>query len=187
MTVASLRKEYSNLTNDQLKDKVYELAFSYQKLSKSCAQSVVASLCRVIDIDNGFVQLATSFTGGHVNQTAGTCGGLIGGTMVLDYFFGRPEDNMSYRELIQENIEMINDALAISHQLYKKYYGEYGSILCPNIQVQLLGRHFYLWDPQDMSEFERLGGYRKKCAHVLGNAANWVMDILINNGTIKRE
>jgi C_GCAxxG_C_C family probable redox protein len=175
-----LRDTYRNLSPQALEDKAYELAFSYQRWSKSCAQSVVAAISQITEIDSCLVKAATSFVGGQVSQAVGTCGALIGGTIVLDCFFGRPVENISPNSSPPESLQRLMDAQEIAYQLYTRYVSEYGTILCPEIQTQLVGRYYYLWDPDEMAEFERLGGFRSKCSHVAGKAARWVIQILVD-------
>jgi len=180
MMLPSLRSQYKGLSNSQLGDKAYELGFGFQMFSRSCSQSVVSAMHQLLDIDDSIVKMATSCTGGQISQSIGTCGGLIGGTLVLDYFFGRSINNTSSQELLSENLEILMDAQRAAFQLYEKFMAEYGTILCPSIQVQSIRRHYYLWDVRDMSEFELAGGYRRS-AHIIGNSARWVMEILLNS------
>ena len=180
MMPVRLKPQHRELSTSQLEDKAYELGFSFQRFSRSCSQSVVSALHELIEIDDNVVKAATSCTGGQISQSIGTCGGLIGGTIVLDYFFGRSIKNTSSEEFSSENSEAFMNAQGTAFQLYKKFISEYGTILCPSIQAQLIGRHYYLWELKDMSEFEIIGGYRKS-ADVIGNSARWVMEILLNN------
>jgi hypothetical protein len=174
-----LKRKYRAWSPQALEDRAYELAFTYAKHSKSCAQSVIAAISQMVEIDNSLARIGTSFNGGQTSQSAGTCGGLIGGTLVLDYFFGRPIEYISTNISPVDSLQILTDAQEITYRLYKQYLNEYGTILCPEIQTQLLGRHYYLWDPREMSEFENQGGFRTKCSHVVGNGARWVMQILI--------
>ena len=132
------------------------------------------------------VRVATSSEGGQADQVVGTCGGLVGGTIVLDYFFGRPAEKMSYQECIEDNIKAATDAIEVAKLLYDKYVREYGTILCPHIQVQLFGRHYYFMDSGEAEKSEEAGGHsaRDKCSHIVGTAARWTMEILLDNGAV---
>jgi len=177
-----VREKYRGLSRQELLDKAYELGLNYEKHSQSCCQSTVSALYELVDIDDTVVRVATSSAGGQAAQVVGTCGGLIGGTMVLDYFFGRPAEKMSYQEQIQSNVDALADALGVAGLLYDKYVKEYGSIICPHIQVQLFGRHYYFLDPDEVRKFEEAGGHEDKCPHIVGNAARWTMEILLDKG-----
>ena len=71
--------------------------------------------------------------------------------------------------------------------LYDKYIKEYGTIVCPHIQVQLFGRHYYILDPDDRKKFEEAGAHSTpdKCCHVVGNATRWTMEILLDKDAVE--
>ncbi len=182
-----VREKYQALSCQELTDKAYELGFNYELNSTSCSQSVVAALYELLDFDDVVVRVATSSEGGQADQVVGTCGGLIGGTIVLDYFFGRPAEKMSYQKCINANIQAAVDAAEVAKLLYDKYVKEYGTILCPHIQAQLFGRPYYFSDPDEAEKFEKAGGHSApdKCSHIVGNAARWTMQILLDKGTVE--
>ena len=124
-----VRGKYHGLSRKELLDKAYELGRDYEKNSKSCCQSTVAALHELLEIDDSVVKVATSSAGGQAGQVSGTCGALIGGTMVLDYFYGRPADKMSHEEYIPENVNLMMDAMGTAALLYKRFVKEYGSII----------------------------------------------------------
>ncbi len=137
MIKAKVREKYRGLSCQELLGKAYELGFNYEKNSRGCSQATVAALHELLEIDDSVVRIATSACGGQAVQIVGTCGGLIGGTMVLDYFLGRPAENMSYQEYSEANLRLLRDAVAVARLLYDKYVKEYGTIICPHIHVQL--------------------------------------------------
>ena len=182
MIKMKVTEKYRGLSRQELLDKAYELGFNFEKNSTSCSQSTVAALHELLAFEDVVVRVSTPCEGGQADQVVGTCGGLIGGTMVLDYFFGRPIEKMSYQECIEDNIQAAEDAAKVAKLLYDKYVDEYGTIICPHIQVQLFGRHYYFTDPDDGEKFEKAGGHLnpdKSCCRVVGNAARWVMEILL--------
>ena len=188
MITAKVREKYRGLSRQELLDKAYELGFDYEKNSQACSQCTVAALHELLDLEDVVVRVATSSASGQVDQVVGTCGGLIGGTIVLDYFFGRPIEKMSHQECLEDNIKVATDAFEVAKLLYDKYVKEYGTIICPHIQVQLFGRHYYLMDSDDVEKFEEAGGHsaRDKCSHVVGAAARWTMEILLDKGAVER-
>ncbi len=182
-----VREKYRNLSKEELLDKVYELGTKFEINSYSCSQCTVAALHEVLGFDDVVVKVATSLCGGTAFQLVGTCGGLAGGIIVLDYFFGRPVEKLSYEKLIQENIDPLFTAQAAARELYNKYIKEYGTITCANIIAQLFGRIYYFEDPDEWKKFEEAGCHTdpKKCVGVVGNAARWTMEILIDKGVVK--
>jgi len=182
-----LREEYRGLPRQALLDKAYEFGANFEMKSRSCSQSVVAAMYELLNIDKLLVKVASSSCAGQAAQSTGTCGGLVGGTMVLDYFFGRPVEKMSCQTEVKGSIKMLRSGLSIARLLYNKFSEEYEAIHCPYIQTQFFGRSYKLCDPDEMAEFDKLGGHTDptKCAHVIGTAAQWVLGILLDKGAIK--
>ena len=187
MTKAKVRDKYRGLSRQELLDKAYELGSNYEIKSTSCSQSTVAAVHELLDIDDVIVQAATSLCGGSANQFLGTCGALSGGIMILDCYTGRPAEKMSHRERIQANIDALEPASVAPELLADKFWKEYGTIICAQIHRQLFGRIFGLSDPDEMEKFENLGGHSDpaKCASVVGKAAQWVMEILLDKGIVQ--
>ena len=187
MAKAKIRERYRDLSRQELLDKAYELGFNFEKNSQSCSQCTVAALHELLDIDDVVVRVATSSAGGQAGTVTGTCGGLIGGTIALDYYFGRSVENISCQERIKDNLKLLRDARVPARLLYDKYIKEYGTIICPHIQVQLFGRHYYFLDPDDWKKFEEAGAHSTsdKCCHVVGNATRWTMEILLGKDAVE--
>ena len=187
MIKGELREKYRNLSRQELLEKAYELGFNFEMNSTSCSQCTAAALHEILDFEGSIVRALTSSCGGQCDQVVGTCGSLIGGTVVLDYYFGRSVEYLSHTERLQENIDRALESSAIAQLLYRKYVNEYGSIICPYIQARIFGRHYYFGDPDDEQKFIRAGGPfdPDKCSHVVGNAARWVMEILLDKGIIQ--
>ena len=183
MIAVKIKDKYKNLSRDELLDKAYELGFGFEKYSTSCCQSVVAAMHEMLEIEDSMVRASNSSAGGQVATTVGTCGGLIGGTMVLDYFFGRTPEEMVYTDEKEPMTETLFEAFEVAKQLYDRYFKEYGTIICPQIQVQLYGRHYYLLDEDEVEKFEAIGAHsdpNKSCCRIVGNAARWTLEILLN-------
>ncbi|MCD6453492.1 MAG: C_GCAxxG_C_C family protein [Dehalococcoidales bacterium] len=185
MVEVKVRQKYQGLSRQELLNKAHELGFNFERNSQSCSQCTVAALHELLEIEDVVVKVASSSAGGQLGQVTGTCGGLIGGTMVLDYFFGRPADKMSHEEGIPGNVRLHVDALKVATPLFYRFIKEYGTILCPQIQLGLFGRHYYFLDKNEMAKFEEAGGHEDKCTNVVGYAAQWVVEILLNKGAIK--
>ena len=182
-----VREEYLGLSKDMVLQKAYDLGVTYESYSFGCSQCTVAALYRILDFPAAIVKAASSNAGGAAGQLLGTCGGVIGGMMVLDYFCGRPFEHMSDSEIIPDpNLEDLHRSVQISRQLVNKFIETYGGFNCTNVQLQLYGRVFYLADDDDMKKLEKAGGHSDptKCPGVVGNAAKWTFEILLNNDII---
>ena len=184
---ALLRRKYAGLSMAELTDKAHELGFSFEKYSHSCSQSTVAAIHEILDIDDMVVRVATSSAGGQAGRVTGTCGALIGGTIVLDYFFGRPAGEMSHTDPAQANVASLHDAIGVAGTLFDKFVTEHGTIICPHLQTRMYGRPYFISDGQEMAKFEQLGGHtdsEKSCCRIVGNTSRWVMELLIARDAI---
>ena len=186
--VVKVAEPYRGLSKEELLEKAYELGVAYEKHSYSCSQSTVAALHRILGFPEILVKAACSNAGGTAWQLMGTCGGLTGGIMVLDYYFGRPFEHMSDKEVIMDpNIEDLFAAQPIARMLLDKYVETYGTYICASIQQQTFGRVFYLEDPQEFEKLEAAGGHSdpQKAPRIVGNAAKWTLEILIEKGAVE--
>jgi hypothetical protein len=182
-----VKEEYRNLTRRELLDKISDLGASYEKYSGSCSQCTVATLHNILGFEDALVRAATSSCGGHARQSCGTCGGVVGATMVLDYYFGRPVEKLSATEKIPANSQALGNAISVVTTLCNWYLQEYGSILCPGIQKKFFGKSFNLGNPDEFKAFEAGGGHSdpNKCMGVVGNSAKWAMEILLDKGVVE--
>jgi hypothetical protein len=181
-----VREKFRNCSGRELLEKTYALGVNYEKHSGSCSQCTVAALHEVLGFEDALVKAATSSCGGQASCSTGTCGGVIGATMVLDNFFGRPLYKLSSEEKVPANMEALSSAMEIARLLCQNYIKAYGSILCPEIQSKLFGRAFRLNEPGEFKAFEQAGGHTdpSKCMSVVGNSALWAMEILIDKGIV---
>jgi C_GCAxxG_C_C family probable redox protein len=174
-------EKYRGLSQQQLLEKVSDLGISFERYSGSCSQCTAAALREILGFEDVVVRVATSSCGGQAGFSTGACGGVIGGTIVLDYYLGRPADMLSSTELIPQNMEALSRAIEGAKSLCDKFIRQYGSILCPQIQEKIYGRSFNLQDPADWKAFEEAGAHTdpSKCMSIVGNAARWTLETLI--------
>jgi C_GCAxxG_C_C family probable redox protein len=187
MVKAKIREKYQGLSRQELLHKAYELGFNYERNSQSCSQCPVAAIHELLDFDDVIVRVASSLAGGSAVQFLGTCGALSGGVIALDYFFGRPVENMSYQECIQANIEASSLGFEVAQLLADRFVKEHGTIICAQIQRQLFGRFYYATDPDEARKMGEAGAHSDpdKCCRIVGNAVRWVMEILLDKGVIE--
>ena len=55
------------------------------------------------------------------------------------------------------------------------------------LQQKFYGRQFFFLDPDEMVKFDKAGGHSDptKCIRVVGNAARWTMEILLDKGVVE--
>jgi C_GCAxxG_C_C family probable redox protein len=178
-----LSEKYRNLSRQKLLEKAAELGAAYEKNSGSCSQCTAAALREILGFEDVVVRVATSSCGGQAGLSTGACGGVIGGTIVLDYYLGRSADLLSATQVIPMGMGELGRAMEAARALCDRFIREYGSILCPQIQSRIFGRSFNLQDPADWKAFEEAGAHTdpSKCMSIVGNAARWTLEILMDS------
>jgi len=144
----------SNINNlpkkEILLEKVYQLAFNFEKEKHCCSQCTVAALQEIFQIKSEEL-FSTSFAGG---------------AMIISYFYGRrPEEFF-------KNIPN-KKANYLTKELYDRFVQEYGSCLCKDVQKKIFGRSFNFWDKKKKEIFEKSGGHIDKCPSVVAKGAKW--------------
>jgi len=185
MIRGTLKKNYQGLSKSELLDKVYELGWNFGLYSGSCSQCTVAALQELLGFEDVVVRVASSSCGGQAIQIMGTCGALIGGTMVLDYYFGRLLEDMSYKQEV--NKDRLFEATGVAKLLYDRFIKKYGAMSCATIQQKVFGRVYWITDPDEAAKFDEAGAHSDpdKCMDIVGDAARWTMEILIDKGVVK--
>lgn len=51
------------------------------------------------------------------------------------------------------------------------------SLVCRDIQGKILGRYYYLPDPEEFQKFHDAGAHDIHCPEVVGKAAKWMTEI----------
>jgi C_GCAxxG_C_C family probable redox protein len=176
-----LTEKYRNLPQETLLQKAYDLGVAFEKYSGSCSQCTVAALQEILGFEDIVVKVATSSCGGQAGFSVGACGGVIGGTIVLDYYLGRPANMVSATQAMPQGMEVFARAMEAAQSLCNKFIHQYGSILCPGVQEKIYGRAFHHQDPVEWQAFLDAGAHTDptKCMSVVGNATQWTLEILL--------
>ena len=124
------------------------------------------------------LKAATAF-GGGIGGMGSACGALIGGSMALSLLYGRSYDDMlkgkqSGKEKEQETLRILTKKLG------ERFEQEYGSFLCNDIEKKIFGRSFDKWNPDERKKKEEMGGHKDKCPSVVGKAAHWVAELILD-------
>ncbi|MEA3253599.1 MAG: C-GCAxxG-C-C family protein [Chloroflexota bacterium] len=155
-------------------EKAYKLGYEYERTYRGCGQCAIAALQDVFDMrdDNTFKALTGYAGGGGITGDAG-CGAYVGGILFLSMLKGRERDNFSDPEGIRF------DSFALARKLHDKFVAEYGTVICREMHVKLLGRPYYLPDPDEYAKFDNAGAHDTVCPGVVGNTARWVAEIIL--------
>ena len=164
-------------TDKVIKRKAYDLGFQYEKVYKGCSQCVLAAVQDLFGERNDDVFRAASGLAGGAGLCGDSgCGGYSGGIMALSQLHGRARENFLDPERTRRK------SFDLAKKLHDKFIAEYGSVICRDIQQKILGRGYYLRDPEEFEKFEKAGAHAEKCPSVVGNAAKWVAEILWEEG-----
>lgn len=155
-------------------EEAYERGAGYERDYAGCAQSLLLAIQETFGMEDPAVfRAASGLAGGIGLSIKGPCGGLTAGIMALSQRYGRERSKI-------EDIEGVRfKSYELARKLYQRFIGEYGSCLCQDIQRKVLGRAYNLADAEEYGEFEKAGGHAEKCPSVVGKAASWVAEIIL--------
>ena len=157
-----------------LLEKVFRLAFDFEKEKCNCSQCAVAALQDVFKIKSEEIFSASyALEGGLADTCEGTCGALAGGAMIISYFYGRRREEF-FKNILNEK------ASYLTRKLHDRFIQEYGSCLCKDIQKKIFGRSFNLLDEKEIKLFVKSGGHIDKCPSVVAKGAKWAAEIIWN-------
>lgn len=151
-------------------DRVQENAEQYCYLTRSCSKGSALALLEAFGLGNmAIIKSMAPFPG--LSMTGGICGPVAGGLVALGLYFSDTDP---------ANFENIAP-YAAGRQYVKKFASVFGSLLCPDIQEQLLGRAY---DPfASLEEYEAYSqaGAREKCPVAPGLGARFAAEIIVQS------
>lgn len=164
----------------EILDTAYRLGKKYEQKCTGCAQTAVAAIFKALGIWNDDVFRAASGLADGLGLTGdGSCGALIGGSMVIGYLFGRKKEDF-------EDMYKPMKSYALVKELHDKYLDKYGTCRCHDVQEKGMGRTFNLWDSEEMKEAFK-SGMLDYCSTLVGNVARMTTEIILENGFVPPE
>ncbi|WP_455278856.1 C-GCAxxG-C-C family protein [[Eubacterium] cellulosolvens] len=153
-------------------EKAYELGFKYERDYGSCPQCTFAAVSEILGKESKEIfKVIDGLAGGLGRTTNGTCGALTGGVAKISQRYGREDfPNLGQRE----------KCMTLAKKLHDRFIEEYGSVICKDVQTKIMGRSYDFWNPKEREEFDKAGGHTDKCPDVVGKAAKWTVEILID-------
>ena len=151
------------------------LGFEYEKTITGCCQCTIAAIQDALDIkDDAVFKAGSGLTAGGGVSCEGSCGGFTGGVMVMSSVFGRRREKWD-----DDKVEK-DCAHRMARALLDKFNQEYESSICKTIHRTIFGRKFDLRDASDREMFEKLGAHGDKCTSVVGKAAAWATELILD-------
>lgn len=160
--------------------KAHDLAQQTERDYSNCAQCVLGAIKETMNdgvITNDTFKAVTALAGGGA-QSGSLCGALSGGMVALSAYTGRDWDSFSNKAAGME-------AMVLSRRLTEKFKEKYDSQNCWDVHVKKFGRSFNTADPEQFALFKAAGAYENDgCPKVCGDTAQWVMEILFDEGIV---
>jgi len=163
-------------------EKAYQLGKEYEMAYTGCSQCAMAALQDALGIRNDdLFKASTGLAGGGCGTIDGSCGAYVACIMVLGSLIGRERDEFDDVSKIAPD----SRTYRLARKFRDKYIQEYGSVICRNIQTKILGRPYYITDPDEWKKFEDVGGHGEKgCPEVVGKAARWMAELILEEGLL---
>jgi len=163
------------ISRDKILTKAYELGKRYEKRCTGCAQTAVAAIFESLNIWNEDVFRAASGLADGLGLTGdGSCGALIGASMVIGYLYGRGKEDFS-------DIYKPMKSYGLVKKLHDEYVEKFGSCRCYDVQEKLIGRTYNMWDPDELKEAFK-SGMVNHCSDLVGKVAQMATEIILDNG-----
>ena len=160
--------------------KGYELGYRYERDYKGCAQCTLGAVLDLLEREEPTLfRAANGFAAGMSLYGDGVCGGYSGGVLALGLFAGRTRENFDGDRAEKDK------CYALTKRLHDRFIETYGTVICGEVHKEIFGRSFSLRILEDKPAFEEAGAHNKdKCPVVVGSAAAWVAEILVDEGIL---
>jgi len=160
---------------DEILNKAFELGKKYEQECTGCAQTAVAAIFESLGIWNEDVFRAASGLADGLGLTGdGSCGALVGSSMVIGYLFGRGREDFKDMYKPMKSYTLVK-------KIHDKYIKQYGSCRCFDVQEKTMGSTFNLWDADEMKEAFK-SGMMDNCSTLVGNVAKLATKVILNSG-----
>jgi C_GCAxxG_C_C family probable redox protein len=163
------------IRRDEIFSKAYELGKKYEKKCTGCAQTAIVAIFESLNIWNEDVFRAASGLADGLGLTGdGSCGALVGASMVIGYIYGRGKEDFSDMYKPMKSYGLVK-------KLHDDYIEKFGSCRCHDVQHNLMGRTYNLWNPEELKEACN-SGMVNHCSDLVGKVAQMATKIILDNG-----
>ena len=165
-------------SKEEIAKKAFDLAERYEKECTGCAQTTIAGIFDALSIENDDVfRAASGLADGLGLSGDGTCGALVGGTMVISYLFGR--ERKDFKDMFKPMKSYL-----LAKKLHDQFVEKYGTCRCHDLQKSLMGRTFNLLDKTEFEEATK-SDVVQYCSTIVGRTAELTTRIIL--GQWKKE
>ncbi|NIQ07679.1 MAG: C_GCAxxG_C_C family protein [Candidatus Korarchaeota archaeon] len=190
------------MTEDQdIMQNAYEKGKEYEARATDCCQSAIAAIQEAIGCtDDNILRAGSPFAGGLGFCHQGTCGALVGATMVIGQLYGRTReefDEDAKRKINDPDFDYVKATKGwnLAYELFERFIIEYGSCICKDVSEAVLGPGIkgsdfvrpgspaYKILQEKLREVRDINSHAMEgCATVVGNAAKWATEIILREG-----
>ena len=164
---------------EELAQKAYDAGYRFQFEKRCCSQTSLAGLFEALEISSPDVfKAATALAGGGALFGDAGCGAYDGGLLVLGMLKGRGLENFVTEETNRFK------CFEVGRALHKKFIAEYGTVICRDIETNVMGRPFFLSDKDDYAKADELGAHAWVSPEVVGKACKWTVEVIFEEGLL---
>ncbi len=152
----------------------YEAGFAAERKYHGCAQCTLYGMYGITGkVDEALFRAASGLSGGIAQCGDGTCGAYTGAALFLGMFAGR---RLKYFDHDKEEQYRLD---AIIQKVHERFIQTYGTVICKEVHKAIFGQAYDLRDDEEKEQFKIAGGHDDKCTSVVGTAASWTAEILL--------
>lgn len=165
-------------TKEEIINKAEELGIAYEAKYKGCGQSTYLAIIDALrwggfeiipeDVEYRLFPGICILTAGVCMTGEGTCGAVTSSVILMGLALGISLDTQ-YVSVVHD------DCTTIRNNFLDKYYREYGSILCKEIQRKYYGK---AWDLTRIDMIQEFLGISQGC--IIVQSAKWATEIILN-------
>jgi hypothetical protein len=172
-TMVKLKK-----TKDEIVKKANELGIAYEAKYKGCGQCTFLAIIDALrwggleiiskDMEDRFFSGICVLTAGVGLTGEGTCGAVASSALAIGLALGIPREG--------QDVEILGTACAtVRDTIVDKYYQEYRSILCKDVQRRFFGK---AWDLTNKEMDKEFRGLTRGCT--IMQTARWTVAIILD-------
>lgn len=165
-------------TKDEIIRKANELAIEYEAKHKGCAQCTFLAIIDALrwggleiipkDMEDRFFSGVCVLTAGVGLTGEGTCGAVASSALAIGLALGIQREG--------QDVEVLGAACAtVRDTIVDKYYREYRSILCKDVQRKFFGK---AWDLTNKEMDKEFRGLTRGCT--IMQTAKWATEIILD-------
>src|SRR4030042_1545983 len=165
-------------TKDEIIRKANELGIEYEAKYKGCGQCTFLAIIDALrwggleiipkDMEDKFFSGICVLTAGVGLSGDGTCGAVASSALAIGLALGIPREG--------QGVELLGAACAtVRNTILDKYYREYRSILCKDVQRKFFGK---AWDLTNKEMDREFRGLTRGCT--IMQTAKWTVEIILD-------